>query len=826
MNVATLLNADGTVKTTKYTAGGGGGGATIVDNFADLASLTGMTAGSQAYVTATNNLYFYTGVGWYLIATVQNDAPSAITGVDVNYNLALDGTPTVVTAVSTDPEGFPLTWTYTASGLGSIATVSQADNVFTLTPSTDEVNEGSFTLTISTTDGINGSVSTIPSFSLEFIIQNSNYTILLAAAVSTGDNNNITDASSNNHTITVAGDPISGSFSPYRHGGYSTHFDGTGDYLNAPGNTAFEFGTDDFNIELFFNRQTSGSFDSLLTYGDTTVTGHIQNSWGLYISDSNYLNFDISDGTAGGAGKLALISNVLFPTNSWVHISVVREGNNFTLYQNGNAVSTTTDNRSAYVSPSPLLWIGRNHSAGTADTAGWFSNVRIVKGTAVYTGNFTPPTESLTAITNTSLLTCHLPYIVDGSTNAHAITVNGNVYTTPFNTYEYTPTYSAVTNGGSVHFDGVGDYLDISNDASLTIGTGDFTSECWVFVESGATLMSYWRSCFSLQGDGHTVAGSISIYISNGTDAALGALVVIANANSSRLHSTADVRGQWTHVAIARESGTIRFFVNGSLASSASDTTNYNATGPTRVGVSSTGQSNYWLGYVADARFVKGTAVYTAAFTPPTAPLSSSDASLHIKGTDASIVDKSQVSNNLKLVGNTTGSTTQIKYGNSSIYFDGTGDAVTASSSNFAFGTGDFTVEFWNYNSSLHNYITMASTSPRSSTSWSCGTDVNAIATWYNSAAGRILESPAGTYTLNTWHHTAYVRSNGTIKVYVDGVERDSATDTINYDKTDFCIGALDNGSEYMVGYMDDIRISKTAIYTANFTPPTESLKG
>ena len=129
-NIATLLNADGTVKTTKYTAGAGGG-TTIVENFDGLIALTGMTAGSQAYVTATNNLYFFTGVGWYLIATVQNNAPSAITGVNGNYNLATDGTATTITAVSTDPEGFPLTWTYVASGLGSIATVSQADNVFT-----------------------------------------------------------------------------------------------------------------------------------------------------------------------------------------------------------------------------------------------------------------------------------------------------------------------------------------------------------------------------------------------------------------------------------------------------------------------------------------------------------------------------------------------------------------------------------------------------------------------------------------------------------------------------------------------------------------------
>ena len=798
-------------------SGASSAGTTIVANFDGLIALTGMTAGSQAYVTETNKLYFYTGVGWYLIATVQNDAPSAITGVYGSYSLAIDGTATTITAVSTDPEGFPLTWTYTSSGLGSIATVSQADNVFTVTPSTDEANVGSFTLTISATDGINGAVSTIPSFSLFFAIPNSKYTTLLAKAVSTGDNNNITDASSNNHTITVSGDTYAGTFSPYRHGGYSTHFDGAGDYLNASANTAFEFGTGDFNIELFFNRQTSGSADALIQYGDATVSGYIQNSWSLYISSSNYLSFEMSDGTAGGAGILALLSNVLFPTNSWVHVSVVRDGNNFTLYQNGNAVATTTDNRSAYVSPSPLLWIARNHSGGSADTAGWFSNVRIVKGTAVYTTNFTPPTQSLTAIANTSLLTCHLPYIVDGSTNAHAITVNGNVSITPFSMGDYLP-YLAGTNGGSVYFDGVGDCLDISNDASLTIGTGDFTSECWVFVESDATLMSYWRSCFSLQGDGNADAGSISIYISNGVAAALGALVVIANGDSFRLNSTADVRGQWTHVAIARESGTIRFFVNGSLASSASDTTNYNATGPTRVGVSSTGQSNYWLGYVADARFVKGTAVYTAAFTPPTAPLSSSGSSLHIKGTDASIIDKSQVSN-LKLVGNTTASTTQIKYGNSSIYFDGVGDYLTSAttSETMELGTGDFTLECWLYPTSTSGYSIIFDHGATVS-DISFGLKATTLQPYLYT--GGFAINGSSNAQLNVWQHIALVRNSGTITIYLNGIGIGSTSTVYNYTAQNFMIGGAHDGLSFFMGYMQDFRITKgLARYTSNFTP-------
>ena len=146
------------------------GGATVYADMAALVAATGMSAGDLALVTATNNMYVYSGSGWYKIATVQNDSPSAITGVDGTYSLAMDGTPTVITAVSTDPDGFPLTWSYaaTSGSLGTIATVSQADNVFTITPSTTESDAGTFELTFSATDGVNGAVSAISTFTLVF----------------------------------------------------------------------------------------------------------------------------------------------------------------------------------------------------------------------------------------------------------------------------------------------------------------------------------------------------------------------------------------------------------------------------------------------------------------------------------------------------------------------------------------------------------------------------------------------------------------------------------------------------------------------------------
>ena len=94
----------------------------------------------------------------------------SISGVESSYALANDGTATAITAVSEDPEGFPLTWSYavTTGSLGNTATVSQTDNVFTITPSTDEANAGEFSITFSVTDEATGVVSAVSAFTLSF----------------------------------------------------------------------------------------------------------------------------------------------------------------------------------------------------------------------------------------------------------------------------------------------------------------------------------------------------------------------------------------------------------------------------------------------------------------------------------------------------------------------------------------------------------------------------------------------------------------------------------------------------------------------------------
>ena len=167
MNLARLLGSSTNIR-SQYVAAS-------VSTLADMDALiakTGMAVGDQAFVQSNNKLYLYNGAGWYLVATVENAQPTTISGVESCYSLASDGTATVITAISNDPEGFPLTWSYavTTGSLGSTATVSQTDNVFTITPSTDTANAGEFSITFSVTDGSTGVVSAASNFTLAFSI--------------------------------------------------------------------------------------------------------------------------------------------------------------------------------------------------------------------------------------------------------------------------------------------------------------------------------------------------------------------------------------------------------------------------------------------------------------------------------------------------------------------------------------------------------------------------------------------------------------------------------------------------------------------------------
>jgi len=225
-------------------------------------------------------------------------------------------------------------------------------------------------------------------------------------------------------------------------------------------------------------------------------------------------------------------------------------------------------------------------------------------------------------------------------------------------------------------------------------------------------------------------------------------------------------------------------------------------------------------------RVVKGTAVYTANFTPPTAPLTAiSGTSLLLNFTNAGVLDAT-AKNDLETVGNAQISTAQSKWGGASIAFDGTGDYLPSnpSTSNlYAFGTGDFTIEFWLRLGSVSGNQSLVDIRPTGTNGLYplIYTNTTSLIYYVNSAT----QISGGTLSTGTWYHVAVSRSGTSTKMFLDGTQIGSTyTDSNNYLAGTGApwVGTFRDGTGALNGYIDDLRITKgVARYTANFTAPT-----
>ena len=105
-------------------------------------------------------------------------------------------------------------------------------------------------------------------------------------------------------------------------------------------------------------------------------------------------------------GSNRVISNGAITLRKWTHIAFVRHSGTTKMYIDGVAQSSTYSDSNDYGDGGKPLMIGRRRTQSSQSWDGELSNVRIVKGTAVYTSNFTPSTTPLTNVSGTVLLCC------------------------------------------------------------------------------------------------------------------------------------------------------------------------------------------------------------------------------------------------------------------------------------------------------------------------------------------------------------------------------------------------------------------------------------
>jgi hypothetical protein len=250
--------------------------------------------------------------------------------------------------------------------------------------------------------------------------------------------------------------------------------------LNTFPNSAFTYGTGDFTVEWWSNQfQTNGAQGIW-----RNSTNDALNSIGYWTINQPGGRISISIGN--GTTTDVIQSNNVITVNTWNHFAFVRTGNLFKLYVNGVAQTSTLTSNINLPQQVGIMQIG---NAG-GNFYGRVTNFRIVKGTAVYTANFTPPTQPLKAISGTSLLILaenSSNFLIDSGPFAHTITNSAAAYDsmTPFTsvreaTGNFTmlssaPTYSSA-NSGSLIFNG-------TSDAILCTGTTTVTQAtflCWI----------------------------------------------------------------------------------------------------------------------------------------------------------------------------------------------------------------------------------------------------------------------------------------------------------------------------------------------------------
>ena len=751
--------------------------------------LVNVTNGQMAYVQDLGRLYIWNGNGWFSVALV-NTAPTITTGPDASYVFATDGTPIVLTLEAQDPEGIPITWSYqvTSGVLGSTATIVQDGNVFTITPSTSDTDAGEFSITFTASDGVNLATAAT-SFTLKFGVADAYYNLnsLLIKTGSTAGltNSSFVDSSSNQVTITTVGNAYQGSYSPFSPAGWSGYFDGNGDYLTMPDNAQLTIGTN-FTAEMWFY-WTGVSTGSMGLMAQHKIGGR---SWLLYLTPSG-VGVDL--GGVGGILKSADFKN------QWVHIAWVKQGTTNTFYVNGVSAGTATGTPA---SSTDVLIIGANNDSSSPVWFfdGYISDIRITN-TAVYTSNFIPPTEKLTAITGTILLTLQDNRIVDNSTNNFAITRYGNINPVPNSPYLPLEQYDPAVHGGSIMNDGVnGSY--ISAPVSFDRRNNNWTFEGW-----------YWHS--TITGTCLCSSGS-SFYIQMSTTQ----LYVGDGATNPINTAHGLIAGQWNHIAVSYDGTTIKAFINGELKQT---TVNKLAAGTISTLYIGRRDATYYMrdgDKLSDFRYVAD-AVYTDTFTPPTVPLSEiTGTQLLLKMANAGIYDEMSKSN-FSLIGNATTSTTVTKYNTTSMYFDGTGDYVLINNPP-AFGTSDFTVDCWVNIENLTGDKQIIDWRPTSTNGAyvNLGISGASVALYVNAVTqiqtGQIL-------TANTWHHIALVRNNGTSTIYVDGTPGGTWSDSTNYiASTVALIGVRgwDRAGSFFLGYIEDFRITNGhARYPLNQTP-------
>ena len=273
-------------------------------------------------------------------------------------------------------------------------------------------------------------------------------------------------------------------------------FDGTsGTSMNIANSSDFSFGSGDWTVECYhysFKAAASGT-NSLIGIWNS---GSNRRTWLINLYQDYFRGYFSIDGAAGGSIYQVGDSAKKVAPNRWYHVALVRNGNNLLLFQDGELIEATdVTGQSVYDNTTDDLYIGSGHAGTVNNTNGYISNLRVVKGTALYTSDFTPPTEPLTNVTNTKLLCCQSPTSVESSAVGPITSdfYSAGVYLTATTYTDRGGSSCTITNNDSVTSSSAG-----TNSFGLTTAA-DMTGEDRVDINMGNVSGSFFQSEWTLE---------------------------------------------------------------------------------------------------------------------------------------------------------------------------------------------------------------------------------------------------------------------------------------------------------------------------------------
>ena len=600
--------------------------------------------------------------------------------------------------------------------------------------------------------------------------------------------------------------------------------------------------------------RTPGSAGNLKTWTISAWVKRGNLSDGVVISAGTYSEIKFSSDTLYvGVGptnstQFAIQTSAVYrDPSAWYHIVVHADttqasaSNRLKLYVNGEEVTAfAVDQRSSITQDVALTFTGAyEHRLGVDESSAYFdgylAEVHFIDGQALTPSSF-GETDSTT--NQWKPIEYDGSYGTNGFYQKYASTVLANSFEDSVNHVAHT-----VTANGDVHtdttvkkigtasaqFDGDGDYLSVASSSDFGFGDGGFTIELWFYRTASGTYPYIL--------DGRTAGGGEgdypTIYLDSGDSYKPGYYV----AGSSRIiSSAATTTDTWYHLAIVRSSSTTTMYLDGSSVGTWSDSTTYAAC-PLTIGDYSTLGTYEWTGYMDEIR-ISNTARYASSFTPSDTEFTADKYTrllLHCDGADSgtTFTDSSWTDPPRHIItanGGATNTRAQSKVGDSSMVFDGTGDYLSSpDSTDWGLnGTGDFTVEFWvrldDVTATDQGIVTREDAS--AADGWGMPWQTGGLGFQFRNPGTNLTTGTTGVVN-DTWYHVAACRYSGTIDLYLDGVSKDSVSNTTDMDDNDMdlVVGRFYSNSDnyYMSGYVDEIRISNTARYPdgTTFTPQT-----